>query len=108
MRTFFIGSSPPNEEPAQVKQPNYREQATKECNALIGQIRRQFGSEPLGSRIEVQENVHEFGPYYEVVILCDDTGSDGVQYAVQVEECLEGRWDRIAKRELGIPDPESN
>lgn len=95
-------SSVPFEEPCvQVGSPDYSKWARIECNALINQLRRVHGSEPLGARLVVRSNPHDFGTYYEVACKYDDQNELAAEYAFACENG-EGiaTWDREAKEEL--------
>ena len=61
-----IGSAPHGEDCAQLGEPGYPIQAQRECNRLIRQLRKEQGEEPLGARLAVKANPHDFGTYYSV------------------------------------------
>ena len=101
MNYFEIGAAPSGEDGAQTTDENYRDKAMKEWSALIGQIRRQFGKEPPGTRLIVKDNKHDAaGIYYEVAFYYDNEADLG--YALNVEKSLASRWDAQARKELGL------
>lgn len=99
---FDFGSSPHKEESVPVGAENYRERAMKECSALVGQIRRQFGEPPAGVTLKVKSSKHELGSYLEVVAMYDDLNDEHKEYVYKVEAELADRWDAEAKAELGL------
>ena len=100
MRDYFsLGSTPAGEDCIQVGQPNYMDESTKECQRYIAQLRRQFGTEPIGTRFGIKTFPHDFGSYKEVVIYFDDEDEEAVHFAYKVEaECPE-YWDEEPKHD---------
>jgi hypothetical protein len=96
-----IGSTPANEECAQVGSDNYYEKARKECATFIGQIRREFGPEPGSARLGIKGNPHDFGTYYEVVCYYDDNDETGMDYAFKCESSAPD-WDAESRAALGL------
>ena len=99
-RFLVLESGPAEEECAQIDAPGYRQRALRECDALVGQLRRQFGREPPGAALAVRPMPHEAGTYYTVVIFYEDQEAEA--YALKVERDFPGRWDDQARRELGL------
>lgn len=95
-----IGSSPYEEDCAQVGSENYRARALLEYRAYISQLRREFGPEPAGARLRIKANAHDFGTYHEVVCDFDDTLAGSVDYAYRLESDGPARWDNEALAEL--------
>ena len=94
-----LGSAPREEQCAQVGTPDYRELAHRECRAYISQLRRLFGEEPEGARLEIRANPHDFDTYYSVV--CGTTPQRRrPEYAFRCEAESPAEWDDIAKAEL--------
>jgi len=86
MKDFInIGSSPIEEECAQVGSENYLERARQECQRYIATIRRVCGKEPEGARLAVIAFPHDFGTYYEVVCHYDDSCPESFDYALWIE-----------------------
>lgn len=100
--TYEIGSSPCDEDCAQVGADNYSARARAECNAFRNQLRRVFGDEPEGAALRVKANYHDFGTYYEVVVTFDCDNEAAADYAWRVQENTPARWDAEARAELGL------
>lgn len=96
-----IGSSPCDEDCAQLGSDNYYNKAQKECKAFIKQLRRVFGDEPAGARLRIKSNEHDFGTYYEVVCQYDDSdNNEAFAYAINCENNTPQKWDEEALKEL--------
>ncbi len=93
MRDYLsVGSSPCNEECAQVGSVDYSEMARKECQRFIAEIRNVCGQEPEGARLTIRLFPHDFGTYREVVCYYDDKYPDSVEYAFWVEGNSTEKW----------------
>lgn len=105
MRDYInIGSSPPEEECAQVGSPGYAERTRVECIAYRDQLRRTLGPEPDGAEFRIKSFPHDFGSYLEVVCWFDDSLPDSLEYALECESQGPLQWDDAAKRQLaGYP-----
>jgi hypothetical protein len=97
-----IGSSPAEEECAQVGKEGYGEKAQKECRAFINQLVRQFGEPPYGARFSVKNFPHDFGTYKEVCVIYDENSEEAIAFAFKVEAESPANWDEEAKKELGL------
>jgi hypothetical protein len=97
-----IGSSPAEENCAQVGADNYGELSRKECNAFVKQLERQFGQPPFGARFAVKSFPHDFGSYKEVCVIYNDDIEEAVEFAFKVENESPAQWDDEAKAELGL------
>jgi len=95
-----IGSSPCDEDCAQLGSDNYYEQSHKECKAFINQLRRQFGDEPDGAKLRIKSNNHDFGTYYEVVCYFEEDNKKAIDYALKCEGKTPANWDEEALIEL--------
>jgi hypothetical protein len=95
-----IGSSPPDEDCAQVGSPDYYPRARRECRAYIGQLRRVLGPEPLGAHLIVKSHLHDFGTYLSVACIFDPANRAAIEYAYRCESNSPEEWDRKAKVEL--------
>ena len=95
-----IGSSPAEEDCAQVGQDGYHEQARRECRAYVELLRRSLGEEPAGARLAVKSNPHDFGDYLSVVCYFDPDMPETEEYAFRCESDGPGQWDEIARRQL--------
>ena len=80
-----IGSSPTDEDWAQVSSENYLSKAIEECRRFIGLLRKKFEDEPEGARLKVKSFPHDFGTYHEVVCYYDDAIKESFEYALLLE-----------------------
>ena len=88
-----IGSSPVEEECAQVGSDNYSERAREECKRFIELIRKVNGEEPPGARLSIKSFPHDFGNYYEVVCYFDDADEESMKYAFDLENNSPLTWE---------------
>lgn len=88
-----IGSSPIEEDCAQVGSENYAERAKEECRRFIELIRKKVGEEPYGASLAVKGFNHDFGRYYEVVCYFEDTNEEAINYAFKCETETPLRWE---------------
>jgi hypothetical protein len=66
MRDYVvIGSTPTEEDCAQVGSADYATKARKECARFVAQIQRHY-PEPDGGYLKIKSNPHDFGTSYEV------------------------------------------
>lgn len=94
MKDFLnIGSSPCDEDCAQVGSEDYRNRARKECQRFIATIHRVCGQEPVETRLAIKEFPHDFGSYLEVVCYFDDALPESMEYAFWVEGNTPLTWD---------------
>lgn len=107
-----IGSSPCNEECAQVGQPDYPERSKAECRAFINQIKRVMGEPPEGVTLYTKSNQHDYGTYREVAVKVSALGEEArdiaLVYAYRCEGESPENWDDEARAELaaaGFPVP---
>lgn len=86
MRDYLnIGSSPCNEDCAQLGSENYAVRANEECQRYIAAIRATLGAPPEGASLAIKSFEHDFGVYYEVVCWYDDSFPESVEYAYKCE-----------------------
>jgi hypothetical protein len=97
-----IGSSPAEENCAQVGKDGYSEQSQKECRAFVNQLTRQFGTPPEGARFAVKSFPHDFGSYKEVCVVYNDNIEEAIEFAYKVERESPAQWDDEARKELGL------
>jgi hypothetical protein len=90
---FCIGSSPSEEDCAQVGAPGYREQAVAECTRYIELLRRAIGPEPEGARLAIKWFDHDFGAYCEVVCYFNSENRAAVEYAQRCEDDAPATWE---------------
>jgi hypothetical protein len=67
MEYINLGSTPCDEDCAQVGDADYDRRATEECYRYIQRIRDVVGPEPEGASLRIKSFNHDFGPYKEVV-----------------------------------------
>ena len=99
---MVISSCPTEEDCAQVGQDGYYEQARKECKAFLNQLIRIHGNPPTGARLVVKGFSHDFGTYYEVVVIYDDDIEEAVDYAFLLEGNIPEEWDDEAREEMQL------
>ena len=95
MREYIeLGSSPCDEECAQVGQADYETAARiRECLRFIDAIRAKLGPEPPGARLVVKGFSHDYGTYYEVVCWYDPKIDESVEYAFRCESESPKTWE---------------
>ena len=71
-----------------------------ECNVFMRQLIRQFGKEPIGAKLKISRNIHDFGIYYEVAVSYNDENNEATEYAFKLEGNLPENWDEISRQEL--------
>lgn len=97
-----IGPTPAYENCEQLG-PNYNpERAKQECREFLQDIRDALGPEPLGTRLCVRSNIHDFGIYYEVAVKYEDDIPEAFEYALKVESEAPIKWSERAKKVLGL------
>lgn len=100
--SIYVGGTAPNAEDCEQLGPDYDAQkARKEARAYVNQLRRVYGEEPLGARLFVKSNPHDFGTYLSVECEYNDALPDSVDYAFKVESGCD-EWDDEARKELGL------
>ena len=72
----------------------------REAKAMINQLRRLFGDEPLGARLCIKSCPHDFGEYLEIRCVFNDEVDDAVHYAYCIDDAFPAEWDAEAKAEL--------
>ena len=94
MRDYIdIGSSPAEEDCAQVGSPDYYKRARTECARFIELIRKTLGPEPEGAQLSVKSNPHDFATYYSVVCYFEEDDEEARNYAFRCEAEAPARWD---------------
>ena len=84
MENLNIGSTPNEEECAQVGSADYYARAIKECLAYREQIRKHY-PEPENGYLKVKGFPHDFGTYYEVVAYYDPEDTQASRWAFDIE-----------------------
>jgi len=101
MRDFlYIGSTPHEEECAQVGQADYSIKAKAECKRFAEQIDRHYPLPDNASMgyLKIKANYHDFGTYYEVVAVFDDECELSTNWAFSIEADELGvlsNWDEL-------------
>ena len=97
-----IGSTPSAEDCAQLGDENYQNNAVRECKVFIDQLRRISGNEPIGAKLKLKWQDHDFGRYVEVVCEYDVDSQEATDYAYKCEQNAPENWDEIARKELKL------
>jgi hypothetical protein len=96
-----IGPVPGEENCAQVGSSDYTEASLRECEVFRRMLARLF---PVPAGLPVayvgRTHPHDFGNYREVSIRYDESDSQAVEFAYEVEQSAPGEWDAIARYEL--------
>lgn len=96
-----IGPAPCEENCAQVGEPDFKAKATKEMNAYINQLYRQFPElENNNTYLKKKWYNHDFGTYGEVVVVYDENDNESYDLAIRIENNLPYEWDEQALEEL--------
>ncbi len=95
-----IGSSPPEEDCAQLGRDDYYPRARRECRAYIALLRRTLGEEPPGASLAIKSNEHDFGTYLSVVVYYEPGNDAALDYAFKCESEGPLTWDEQAREEL--------
>jgi len=76
----------------------------KEARAFIGQLRRNFGTEPYGVRFDIGRELRSSGLQLTVVCCYDPNVRSAKEYAERVDAGIPWRWDHFARSDLKIVD----
>jgi len=102
MDYLSIGSSPPEEDCAQVGDPGYHQRAKQECARYLLLLRKACGEEPPGARLAIKSFPHNFDDdegqvasdsYLEVVVEYDENDEQAADYALHLESNGPATWD---------------
>lgn len=91
--TYYLGPAPAEETCVQVGDPDYEEKAKRECTQYIAAIRMVCGDEPLGAKLKIARQPHEFGYYSEVVVAFDPENEAAREYAAKCDESAPSTWE---------------
>lgn len=97
-----IGSSPYDEDCAQVGTPDYSSKCKLELNEFRRQLIEKFGEPPFGARLRIKSFPHDFGTYHELVVEYNDNNEEAEDYAFKLEDHGIDTWDAEAKKNLGL------
>lgn len=94
MREYLnIGSTPAEEDCAQIGSDDYAPRAKAECKRFIEVIRKKLGNEPAGATLKMKGFPHDFGTYYEVVCEYDENNEKAMNYAFKCESDAPTTWE---------------
>lgn len=94
MQDFIeIGSTPAEEDCAQLGEPDYEKKATEEMRRFIELIRKDLGPEPDGAKLAIKWFPHDFGHYGEVVCYFDEDNKKARDYAFKCEAEAPSKWE---------------
>jgi len=95
-----LSQTTPCDEPcAQLRSENYMKRARIEARAYIDQLKRTFGSAPIGSFFKLVHCPHDFGTYLDIRYYYDDEDQRHVAYMCDIERGCD-KWDDIALTQL--------
>lgn len=108
--TIYLGSSPPEEECAQVGQDDYPSKARKECRAYINQLHRFLASKghvrnelPEDFVLMAKSEPHDLGSYLEVVVRFNPEDEKSWELAMLLDGEGPSNWDEDAIKEMNRP-----
>ena len=92
-----LGSSPIDEECAQLGSENYESAARDECNRFIALLKKKYEEAhneklPAGTNLCIKSNSHDFGVYYEVVALAEVTDIEATEAAYWLDANVPATW----------------
>lgn len=94
MRDYLsLGSTPVEENCAQVGSPDYYEKVREEGKRYIELLKKKFGEPPAGAFFKLKGFPHDFGTYHEVCIIFDDEDEAQADFAFHVENNLPSTWE---------------
>jgi len=94
MDYLTLGTTPYEEDCAQVGSEDYYSAAKKEASKYVALLRELFGDERDHFCVyKLKSFPHDFGTYYEVCIVFDDNDAESTQFAYFIEDMLPSRWD---------------
>jgi len=100
--TLEIGSTPCNEDCAQVGSDNYASFSKLECQVYIRQLQQQFPRLLTEDGIDliIKSFPHDFGTYREVCIVFDFDDENAANLAYEIEGNLPEDWTEESKAKL--------
>jgi hypothetical protein len=101
----YLGSGPAEENIAQVGSPNYEERAHAECRAFIEAIKKVVGEPPLGARLKIVRQAHDFGSYIEVACEYQGENRAAAEYAAACDDKSPTRWEDAGMESPGSSKP---
>lgn len=97
-----LGPTPPDEDCAQVGEPNFRKLATVQMKAYVNQLNRRFDNWVKDGYILFDKKWfnHDFGSYGEVVVYYNTEDEMSRMCAISVDRSIPTYWDEEALKEL--------
>jgi hypothetical protein len=92
---LYIGSSPTDEDCAQVGAPDYYSQGRAECLGLIAALRKKLGKEPAEAKLFIKREEQDFGAYLEVCCAYDNENKEALDYALKCESDCPSTWAEV-------------
>ena len=91
--TLSIGPVPYEESCQQVGTSSYDPNAARnECRRFVALLEKKFP--PVeGAHLKISSNPHDFGCYYDVEVVFEDTNPAAVDYAFNIESNTPARWE---------------
>lgn len=106
---IYLGSTPSEEECAQVGTNDYQERARKEIHAYMNQLDRVLTTlgypkekRPDTFSLVRKSESHDFGTYYEVCAKVREGDETAYELAILIENNSPAEWDEEARKELGL------
>jgi len=87
-----LGSSPCDENCAQLGSPDYYSRAMEECGRYKKMLEEKFPPKNPANRFGIKGFNHDFGRYYEVVVFFNDRDGESMDFAYNVEANLPQTW----------------
>jgi hypothetical protein len=97
---LYIGSAPYDEDCAQLGTNDYKKRCKLELTEFKRQLIDKFGPPPAGVELKVKGQPHDFGTYYELVVVFDDENETASDYAFDLEDHGIETWDEEAKEKI--------
>jgi hypothetical protein len=99
-----LGSTPSDEDCAQVGSPDYQNRANKELDAYKAQLERMFPGWETHKNLKFKKMwfPHDFGSYGEIVITFDPDNELEAATAIEIEWNTPTNWDEEAIKELNL------
>lgn len=80
-----LGGVPPEEDCVSVTKGNYLDVMRQETEAYKIAMIRFLGEPPEGVRFRIRCNSHDFGSYYDLEVVFDDSDESQIDYAMKCE-----------------------
>lgn len=99
-----LGSTPFDEDCAQLGSPDFENRANKELNAYKAQLERMFPEIQMHKSVRFKKKwfEHDFGLYGEIVVVYDSDSELECDTAIKIEHNTPKNWDEEAIKELNL------